>query len=98
MVVVFLFGLAIGLLVRSKYPRVVYEISQENVRRWLAAMAKQDKAIFLEEHFRHFLLSMDETERSKVLYPFVKGVYNGRRTIHRCPTRKGKSTNLLDNI
>lgn len=47
-----------------------------------------------EEAFAWFS-GMDETEMSKILYPMVKNLYLGRRTIHRCPTRK--TLNLLDN-
>lgn len=42
-----------------------------------------------EEVFAWFS-AMDETEMSKILYPMVKNLYLGRRTIHRCPTRKGE--------
>ena len=39
---------------------------------------------------------MSETEMSKILYPMVKNLYFGRRTIHRCPQRKGETTNLFN--
>ena len=32
--------------------------------------------------------AMDETEMSKILYPMVKNLYLGRRTIHRCPKKE----------
>lgn len=39
---------------------------------------------------------MNETEMSKILYPMVKRLYLGRRTIHRCPQRRGETFNLFD--
>ncbi|PIP38952.1 MAG: hypothetical protein COX19_09800 [Desulfobacterales bacterium CG23_combo_of_CG06-09_8_20_14_all_51_8] len=39
-----------------------------------------------------WLTTMDLEETSKILYPLVKSVYFGRRTIHRCPARKGEVT------
>ncbi|MFH1012109.1 MAG: hypothetical protein V1784_12865 [bacterium] len=48
------------------------------------------------DNLYHWFSAMDEPEMSKILYSLVKNVYFGRRTIHKCPTRKGKTINLLD--
>jgi len=63
----------------------------------LMVMAKADLNFeFSHDNVYSWLMRMAEKERNLILYSLVKSVYRGRRTIHRCPTRKGKTINLLD--
>lgn len=65
---------------------------------WFLTSARRLKKGPSPETLYAWFSKMDEKERSLILYPLVKSVYHGRRTIHGCPERKGKTTNLLNNV
>ena len=94
---VFTFAFTLGWLARGG----TYKIDPENVNRWLIRMDRDTAKDIIKIILRgtgygwvtggfifNWAGSLDQLQRDKELYHLVKSVYNGRRTIHKCPQRK----------
>ena len=82
----------------------VQVIDEECVARWLLRMEKTERGQAISRIFAVFsqfgqgwmnpsdvlvwVQKMDPVQKDRILYHLVKSAYNGRRTIHRCPSKK----------
>ena len=78
-----------------------YTIDQASIVRWLLRMEKREAEETIAHISRilgtswvtpdivlTWVQRMDPFQKDKILYHLVKSAYNGRRTIHRCPSKK----------